>query len=89
MARTTRARGKRSFQLARRLLAPVGEGVGLLKNVGMSALKTGKKVFGAGVGFAGNVVRSTGRRVNNTVRGVVGRRKTRRNTRKNRSRSRR
>lgn len=85
MARTTRGKGKRGFRLARRLLAPVGEGVGLLKNVGMSALKTGKKVFGAGVGFAGNVVRSTGKRANGAFKGLLGRRKTRRN----RSRSRR
>lgn len=89
MARTTRGRGKKSFRLAKRLLTPVGEGVGLLKNVGMSAIKTGRKVFGAGVGFAGNVVRSTGRRVNNTVRGITGHRKTRRNARRSSSRRRR
>jgi len=84
MARTTRGKGKQ-FRLARRLLSPVGESVGLLKNVGMSALKTGKKVFGAGVGFAGNVVRSTGKRANGAFRGLLGSRKTRRN-RKSRSR---
>jgi hypothetical protein len=86
MARSTR--GRKGFRLARRLLSPVQEGVGLLRNTGEAGLRAGKKVFGAGLGFAGNVVRSTGRRVNGAVGGLFGRGKkgsTRRKTRRNRS----
>ena len=83
MARSTR--GIKGFRLARRLLSPVQEGVGLASNVGMGAIRAGKKVFGAGLGFAGNVVRSTGRRVNGAVGGLLGKkRSTRRKTRRNR-----
>ena len=85
MARTTRGKGKRGFRLAKRLLSPVGSAVELVKNIGNGAFNAGRKVFGAGTGFVGKVVRSTGKRTNNAVRGLMGRRKTRRN----RSRSRR
>jgi hypothetical protein len=86
MPRSTR-RTKR-FGLAKRLLSPVKEGVGLLSNVGNGAFRAGKKVFGAGVGFAGNLVRSTGRRANGAVGGLLGRskrgktRRSRRNQRR-------
>lgn len=83
MARSTR--GRKGFRLARRLLSPVQEGVGLIRNTGEAGLRAGKKVFGAGLGFAGNVVRSTGRRVNGAVGGLFGRKgSTRRKTRRNR-----
>ena len=74
MARSTR--GRRGTRVLRRLLSPVVQGVGLLKNVGKSSLK-----------FAGNVLRSTGRRVGKTVNGLRG--KTRRNRKNQSSRRRR
>jgi hypothetical protein len=82
MPRSTRGkRGK--FNLMKRLLSPVEEGVGLLSDVGQSAFRRSKNVLRAGVGFAGNTVRSTGKRANAAVGRLIGR-KTRRNTRKNR-----
>jgi hypothetical protein len=70
MARSTR--GRKGTRVLRRLMSPVVQGVGLLKNVGKSSLK-----------FASNLVRSTGRRVRKTANGLRG--KTRRNQ-KSRSR---
>jgi hypothetical protein len=69
MARTTR--GRKTTRVLRRLLSPVVQGVGLLKNVGKSSLR-----------FASNLVRSTGRRVRKTANNLRG--KTRR-SRKNQS----
>jgi hypothetical protein len=87
MARTTRKRAAKGgkIRIAGRLLAPVVQGVGL-----------GKNVLGAGVNFAGSLVRSTGKlagkvvtstgnRFNGAVGGLLGRKKTRRNRRNNRS----
>jgi hypothetical protein len=73
-------RGKRGkFNLMKRLLSPVEEGVGLLSDVGQSAFRRSKNVLRAGVGFAGNTVRSTGKRTNAAVGRLIGRRKTRKN----------
>jgi len=69
MARTTRGRKG----AIRRLLSPVVQSVGLLKNVGKSSLK-----------FASNVLRSTGRRIRKTANNLRG--KTRRNTKSQRRR---
>lgn len=72
MARSTR--GRRGTRVLRRLLSPVVQGVGLLKNVGKSSLR-----------FASNVLRSTGKRVGKTVNGLRGKtRRTRRNRRSSR-----
>ena len=73
MARSTRGRATR---VLRRILSPVVQGVGLLKNVGKSSLK-----------FASNVLRSTGRRVRKTANNLRG--KTRRNRRSESQRRRR
>ncbi len=73
MARSTR--GRRGTRVLRRILSPVVQGVGLLKNVGKSSLK-----------FASNVLRSTGRRVRKTANNLRG--KTRRNNNKSQRRRR-
>ena len=81
MPRSTRGKGKRGkFNLMKRILSPVEEGVGLLSDVGQSAFRRSKNVLRAGVGFAGNTVRSTGKRTNAAVGRLIGRR-TRRNRR--------
>lgn len=82
MARQTRGRGRKN--VAKRLLSPVKQTYGLLANVGNGALTAGKNVLKAGVKFANKVVNSTGTRVSTAARNLAGRRKTRRNSRKQR-----
>jgi len=77
MPRSTR--GKKGFRLVRRLLSPVQQGVGLLGNVGRAALQGSRKIFNAGVGFARKTVGSAGKRTSAAFKGMIGRKKTRRN----------
>jgi len=86
MARSTRRKAtKGKFRLGRRLVSPFVEAAGWAGNVGKGALSAGKKVVGAGVGFANTAFRSTGKRFNGAVGGLLGRKKTRRNRRNSRS----
>ena len=82
MARTTR--GRNGFRLARRVLSPLRHGVGLASNLGKSVFRRGKQGFNAVAGLADNAVKSTGNRVNYTFSELMGKRSTRRKTRRNR-----
>jgi hypothetical protein len=97
MPRTTRRKGNKGFRLAKRLLSPVEQLLGLAKDVGTSGFRRTGNIFRSGMGFAGNTVSATGRRINGAVNGLIlgksvksrrSERKSRRQSRKSRRQSR-
>jgi len=57
----------------------VQQGVGLLVIVVRAEFKGSRKIFNVGVGFARKTVGSAGKRTSAAFKGMIGRKKTRRN----------
>lgn len=81
VVKTRKSKGKRLFS---RVYSPLHHLIAATRNVTGSVFKRSGKIVDQGLGAVDNVGQSLAKHANQTVRNIVGKRKNRRDTRKNR-----